>query len=607
MKAPNREDQLFTTMFADARQTLTPPAGLKETIRAKVMPETQQDQVQPVTPAQTSPKRRAARLRWLSAAAAMVLVGAGVALYFAYIAQHGVPAEQDGGNDGDTAQAVTKSPKSTAVVHGGTVESFGFPRTLSLGELMTAEATRVGAMAPFIYKLRIVGTIEDDAPRHRVSGYEAEVLRVFKGDIATEGQQVVLTYPPPRRDAQGFSSWRSFLDTTFLKLDDLKTGEVAMIIALTPSDPPVDDIGRPVLMHAFRNGIQGTRVGLRNVYAASASAAADPLYGLRLELLAALEDRSAVVRRSAIGALRLWCGDLLRDAGHEPPTELWTDPVTREALLRAAADADWRVRWSAVWAIAEHGGQDEAVIDVLRHALFDSNWMVRQPARFWLGKFGMQDLAGPAGEAQDCPLDEWLSGLHTEVFMDKCDVLLRRLTGHPQGEIRLQAAWLLGEGGYVEAVPSLMTALQDEHVEVRRGAAHSLGVLGKSEAADALAASMDDQDGRVRVMAAWALAKLGDARGVERLTLLLKDSEVRSAVQAAEMLGVLGDEDSAGALLEALGDDRAAVSGAAVMALRPFLKGPQGDVIRGAMRQLEGSSKSPYVREAVAAVLEQDE
>jgi HEAT repeat protein len=236
--------------------------------------------------------------------------------------------------------------------------------------------------------------------------------------------------------------------------------------------------------------------------------------------------------------------------------------------------------------------------------LFDPDRMVRQPARRTLGKRGFAELAGPAQEVVDYNLDERLSDFPLQswtAIYGRADGTMISSFKNKQSTFREAAAWMAGVFQRRDVLEQLTEALQDEQFKVRRGAAWSLGMLGGEGVPEALTEALADEEGRVRVMAAWALAKLGDDRGFESLADLLADPDARSATQAAEMLGRLDGQQAVGLLLAALEDERPAVRGFGVIALRPFLNGKQAEVIRKSLDSM-ANDKSAFVRAAVDAV-----
>ena len=122
---------------------------------------------------------------------------------------------------------------------------------------------------------------------------------------------------------------------------------------------------------------------------------------------------------------------------------------------------------------------------------------------------------------------------------DPLPALVRAL--HSQSPTdRARAARDLGRLGWLarEALPALVTALQDDDAKVRETGAHAIGLMGP-EALPALIEMLAHDDKYVRRQAVWALSKLGP---LARPTLgdlcrALKDADPRTGSGAAQALG----------------------------------------------------------------------
>ena len=87
----------------------------------------------------------------------------------------------------------------------------------------------------------------------------------------------------------------------------------------------------------------------------------------------------------------------------------------------------------------------------------------------------------------------------------KWDLLMRKLK---EGNLRRQAARLLGEIGKKQAVKPLIEALKDESKELREEAVRALGQIGPDpDASEALIEALSDEEAEVRKMAILALGK----------------------------------------------------------------------------------------------------
>jgi HEAT repeat protein len=134
--------------------------------------------------------------------------------------------------------------------------------------------------------------------------------------------------------------------------------------------------------------------------------------------------------------------------------------------------------------------------------------------------------------------------------------LMRSLRGHAPTD-RLRAAKDLGRLGWLarDALPALVTALDDGDAKVREAVAHAVGQMGP-DAVPALSGMLVHPDKYVRRHAVWALGKLGPlARPVLRdLCAGLRDADPRTASGAAQALGNMGTDgaEAVPALAEAM-------------------------------------------------------
>ena len=108
---------------------------------------------------------------------------------------------------------------------------------------------------------------------------------------------------------------------------------------------------------------------------------------------------------------------------------------------------------------------------------------------------------------------------------------------------RQRAAKDLGRLGWLarDAMPALVSALDDQEAKVRETAAHAIGGMGP-EALATLVMMLGHGDKYVRRNAVWALGKLGPlARpALDDLCKSLKDNDPRTASGAAQALGNMG-------------------------------------------------------------------
>ncbi len=282
------------------------------------------------------------------------------------------------------------------------------------------------------------------------------------------------------------------------------------------------------------------------------------------------------------------------------------------ALLLVVRDRNihWRVRCMAAWAVGQSGerGAVEPLLTVLRNEF--EPWQVRCAALEALGQIGDPQVV------EDLLII--LRNNREDVFVSLEAVKAMREIGEPEVFLsalhhkewfmRRNTASLLGMLGVAQAIPELLTQLQDrsEHREVRSAAAGSLVQLGDVEVGELLLARLRDvnEHWAVRSGAAQALGELGDARVVETLVMLLRDKKRAVRRAAAESLGKLGDRRAVPELLEVVQrrDLHREVRRAAAEAL-----GQIGDAraVTGLLSVLQEEATNSMVRPVVVQALGQ--
>lgn len=160
---------------------------------------------------------------------------------------------------------------------------------------------------------------------------------------------------------------------------------------------------------------------------------------------------------------------------------------------------------------------------------------------------------------------------------------LTEALGDPEVEVRLMAAWALGQIGYLEslrpifgslagyskiaalrvanivvgfgpaATPILLQLVCERDPVVQGLALRMLGEIGDKDAARPVASFLHSQDKELRIAACEALARIGDTRAAPALRAALADPEWPVAAKAAQALGQIGDAAAAPLLAERLG------------------------------------------------------
>jgi HEAT repeat protein len=142
-----------------------------------------------------------------------------------------------------------------------------------------------------------------------------------------------------------------------------------------------------------------------------------------------------------------------------------------------------------------------------------------------------------------------LTGMGSEVVTELMDAF-PKLNAHA----KLAALDILGRIHALDAVPWLLSRLEDPESNVRARAAHALGAIGVVDAAPALRKALADPEWPVRAMAAKALGRFHDAEAIPALCGALRDREwwVRAnAAEALKLAGPMGVEALEGMLEDA--------------------------------------------------------
>jgi len=272
----------------------------------------------------------------------------------------------------------------------------------------------------------------------------------------------------------------------------------------------------------------------------------------------------------------------------------------RRATARLAAtlaDDVPEVRLRAAKALGLVGGR--AAVLPLVYALTEPNrWSTIRVADILTGMGGevVRELMGafPAlnAHAKLAALDI-LGRIHA---LEAVPWLLSRLED-PEGDVRARAAHALGEIGVVDAAPALRKALTDEAWPVRAMAAKALGRVHDLEAIPALCVALRDREWWVRANAAEAL-KLAGPPGFEALEWMLDDKDVFATHQACLMLQDAGILDRRVAQLAGSG----AMQAAAESFVWRFVQA--GQLSR--LRELAETHSEAAVRDALSRLVPQE-
>jgi HEAT repeat protein len=171
------------------------------------------------------------------------------------------------------------------------------------------------------------------------------------------------------------------------------------------------------------------------------------------------------------------------------------------ALARALNDPEDDVRQWSAWSLGRIGPEATMAVDDLRAALYDPESWVRRNAAESLGKLGPE--AEPA-------IPDLVALVERERNGTVSDVAIEALTGFGPTA--------------VDAVPVLVTALDDDFYGVRVAAARALAAIGTAspEAQRKLRAGLDDEKARVRKACAEALLVLGTDEDIVAARLVIR-------------------------------------------------------------------------------------
>ncbi len=207
-----------------------------------------------------------------------------------------------------------------------------------------------------------------------------------------------------------------------------------------------------------------------------------------------------------------------------------------DALRKAATSKDPLQRWGAVAALGETG--DPKVVPILLRALRDEDENVRAVAAASLGKLRYARAASQLVRALTDKSERVQA--HAEWALENLGrgAVPYLLRSARQPAARLRVFRLLGRLKARKAVPVLQEGLKDKNKEVRIMAAWALGEIGDSGAIPALQSALTDKDPEVRREVAVALGKLGADDLLRQQLASETHPIVRTAIQLSLQQGM---------------------------------------------------------------------
>ncbi len=120
--------------------------------------------------------------------------------------------------------------------------------------------------------------------------------------------------------------------------------------------------------------------------------------------------------------------------------------------------------------------------------------------------------------------------------------------------VRGMAAWAMGEIKGLEPLAPLLAASNDENVYAREMIIKAIGELESTDALDCLKRALNDESPNVRYAAVWALGELRHDDAFRAVADALKDESVQVRAYAVEIMARLGTPEAVDVLIPLLND-----------------------------------------------------
>ena len=288
-------------------------------------------------------------------------------------------------------------------------------------------------------------------------------------------------------------------------------------------------------------------------------------------LIQALKDSFMPVRRNAASSLGLLgaeknSGPLFTNFNHADPTVRSEAYQAVFGLLALTSDPEKEVREAANSALAGFGLS--AMVPIAMTLAVENPTTVKT-ATDLLGKQGVQAIPALITTLQQGNPKERVAVIKLLREFNEAQVIDALLVALNDSDplVRQAVASALGNFKETRSVDSLLVTLQDHETPVRQIAAWALGNIKDQRAVAPLIATLKDSDTLVRQSVVSALGNIQDARAVEPLIATLKHKDTRLRPLAARALTNYKDQKSVIPLIKALKDDDSALRDSAVLAL----------------------------------------
>jgi HEAT repeat protein len=258
-------------------------------------------------------------------------------------------------------------------------------------------------------------------------------------------------------------------------------------------------------------------------------------------LLQVLDNQDSDVRQSAAKGLG----------------EIGSDAAIPRLIQALEQDENSDVRGSIATALGKIGS--EAVIPSLFQTLAnrDEEFGVRLNAAIALGQVGNKTVILALLEILFTDsLEGWMSAATALSQIDSKQTITELSEALEQGnaDICQRAAYTLGAIGDEAAIPILIKLLEDRRFFsiVRSEAAKALGNIRSFSALPSLLSALNDEDYTIRASAIAALGNIGDTAVTSDLLQALQDNHYEVRQAAAQALGQVGDESVVPVLIQVL-------------------------------------------------------
>lgn len=222
------------------------------------------------------------------------------------------------------------------------------------------------------------------------------------------------------------------------------------------------------------------------------------------------------------------------------------------------------VRVLVTEALAE--SKDLSVVPYLLECLKDETYSVQNHAAEAIASLGEGVVEPLVSLIKDEPqMHEWMIRIFQKLGNKRVRPLIDLLK-HPDRDVRMRAAELLGSTGSENAIKPLIDTLSDKVWLVRKSSATGLAEIGEA-AIEHLIRALKTEDENVRYWVTTILGKIGD-KTIDPLVKILQTGNKDMKALAAQALGETRDHRAVRPLIESLKDESWIVRNASASSLK---------------------------------------